>query len=78
MLQGKVDVVANGDRHTLRPGDVFWTAAGCVHAFYETQAAQVRWLETSAPARRRATRTASSGTGTASPAASPPQARSAA
>jgi quercetin dioxygenase-like cupin family protein len=50
MLEGEVDVVANGDRHTLRPGDVFWTATGCVHAFYETQGGRVRWLETSAPA----------------------------
>jgi quercetin dioxygenase-like cupin family protein len=50
MLDGEVDVVANGDRHTLRPGDVFWTATGCVHAFYETRGVRVRWLETSAPA----------------------------
>jgi quercetin dioxygenase-like cupin family protein len=49
MLEGEVDVVANGDRHTLRPGDVFWTGTGCVHAFYETQGGRVRWLETSAP-----------------------------
>ncbi|MEN3343086.1 MAG: hypothetical protein V7644_2490 [Actinomycetota bacterium] len=50
MLDGEVDVVADGDRHTLRPGDAFWTAAGCVHAFYETRGGRVRWLETSAPA----------------------------
>jgi quercetin dioxygenase-like cupin family protein len=50
MLEGEVDVVADGDRYTLRPGDVFWTGAGCVHAFYETQGRPVRWLETSAPA----------------------------
>jgi quercetin dioxygenase-like cupin family protein len=50
MLEGEVDVVANGDRHTLRPGDVFWTGTGCVHAFYEMQGRSVRWLETSAPA----------------------------
>ena len=49
MLEGEVDVVANGDRHTLRPGDAFWTGTGCVHAFYETQGGRVRWLETSAP-----------------------------
>jgi quercetin dioxygenase-like cupin family protein len=49
ILHGEVDVVANGDRHTLRPGDAFWTAAGCVHAFYEVQGGRVRWLETSAP-----------------------------
>jgi quercetin dioxygenase-like cupin family protein len=50
MLEGEVDVVADGVRHTLRPGDAFWTATGCVHAFYETQGGGVRWLETSAPA----------------------------
>jgi quercetin dioxygenase-like cupin family protein len=50
ILEGEVDVVADGDRHTLQPGDVFWTATGCVHAFYETQGDRVRWLETSAPA----------------------------
>ena len=49
MLDGEVDVVANGDRYTLRPGDAFWTGAGCVHAFYEMQGQTVQWLETSAP-----------------------------
>ena len=36
MLEGEVDVVADGERYTLRPGDVFWTGVGCIHAFYET------------------------------------------
>jgi mannose-6-phosphate isomerase-like protein (cupin superfamily) len=49
ILHGEVDVVSDGDRHSLRPGDVFWTGTGCVHAFYETQGGRVRWLETSAP-----------------------------
>jgi quercetin dioxygenase-like cupin family protein len=49
MLDGEVEVVADGDRHTLRPGDAFWTGVGCVHAFYETRGGTVRWLETSAP-----------------------------
>jgi len=49
MLEGEVDVVADGTRYTLRPGDVFWTAVGCVHAFYETKGGKVKWLETSAP-----------------------------
>jgi quercetin dioxygenase-like cupin family protein len=49
ILEGEVDVVADGARYTLRPGDVFWTGTGCVHAFYETQGQPVRWLETSAP-----------------------------
>ena len=36
-------------RYTLRPGDVFWTGVGCMHAFYETRGGKVKWLETSAP-----------------------------
>jgi len=50
MLEGEVDVVADGDRYTLYPGDAFWTGTGCVHAFYETRGERVRWLETAAPA----------------------------
>ncbi|HKI92544.1 MAG TPA: cupin domain-containing protein [Gaiellaceae bacterium] len=49
MLDGDVDVVADGQRYTLRPGDVFWTGVGCIHAFYETAGNTVLWLETSAP-----------------------------
>jgi quercetin dioxygenase-like cupin family protein len=49
MLDGEVDVVADGARYTLRPGDVFWTGVGCIHAFYETRGGTVLWLETSAP-----------------------------
>ncbi len=49
MLEGEVDVVADGDRYTLRPGDVFWTGVGCIHAFYEVAGSTVKWLETSAP-----------------------------
>jgi len=49
MLDGEVDVVADGARYSLRPGDVFWTGVGCIHAFYETVGNTVLWLETSAP-----------------------------
>jgi quercetin dioxygenase-like cupin family protein len=49
LLEGEVDVVADGERSTLRPGDVLWTAVGCVHAFYEVKGNTVLWLETSAP-----------------------------
>jgi quercetin dioxygenase-like cupin family protein len=49
MLDGEVDVVADESRYTLRPGDVFWTGVGCIHAFYETSGSTVLWLETSAP-----------------------------
>ena len=40
MLEGEVDVVADDERYTLRPGDVFWTGVGCIHAFYNTRGEQ--------------------------------------
>jgi quercetin dioxygenase-like cupin family protein len=49
LLEGEVDVVADDTRYTLRPGDVFWTGVGCIHAFYEMKGTTVLWLETSAP-----------------------------
>jgi quercetin dioxygenase-like cupin family protein len=49
MLEGNVDVVADDERYTLHPGDVFWTGVGCIHAFYEVEGNPVLWLETSAP-----------------------------
>ena len=49
MLEGEVDVTADGERYTLYPGDAFWTGVGCVHAFHNTSGQRVTWLETSAP-----------------------------
>jgi quercetin dioxygenase-like cupin family protein len=50
ILEGEVDAVGDGERYTLRAGDLFWTGVGCIHAFYNTTQATVRWLETQAPA----------------------------
>lgn len=49
MLEGEVEATADGDVFTLRPGDVFWTGVGCVHAFHNRSAGRVRWLETQSP-----------------------------
>jgi mannose-6-phosphate isomerase-like protein (cupin superfamily) len=49
MLEGEVDAEADGERFTLRPGDVFWTGVGCIHAFWNTSNGRVRWLETQSP-----------------------------
>jgi quercetin dioxygenase-like cupin family protein len=49
ILDGEVEAVADGKRYTLKPGDVFWTGVGCVHAFYNTSNRTVRWLETQSP-----------------------------
>ncbi len=66
MLEGEVDVVADDERYTLRPGDAFWTGTGCVHAFYETQGGGCAGSRRPRRRRRRATRTGSTGTGTIS------------
>lgn len=49
MLEGEVEAMADGQSYVLRPGDVFWTGVGSVHAFYNRTEARVRWLETQAP-----------------------------
>ncbi len=49
IMHGEVEAVADGQRYTLRKGDVFWTGVGCVHAFYNTSKDTVRWLETQSP-----------------------------
>jgi quercetin dioxygenase-like cupin family protein len=49
VLDGEVEAVADDERFTLRAGDFFWTGVGCIHAFYNTSGATVRWLETQAP-----------------------------
>ena len=49
MLDGEVEVVADGQSYVLRPGDLFWTGVGCIHAFHNRSNRTVRWLETQAP-----------------------------
>ena len=50
MLEGKIEAWADGQCYNLRPGDVFWSGVGCIHAFYNKTDTTVRWLETSSPA----------------------------
>jgi quercetin dioxygenase-like cupin family protein len=49
IVSGTVDAEADGERFTLRPGDVFWTGVGCIHAFWNHSDGRVRWLETQSP-----------------------------
>jgi quercetin dioxygenase-like cupin family protein len=49
LLEGEIDVVADGLEFTLAPGDALWTGVGCVHGFRNTSGKRVRWLETAAP-----------------------------
>jgi len=49
MLEGEVEAWADGIKYILKPGDIFWTGVGCVHAFYNKTDKTCRWLETSSP-----------------------------
>jgi quercetin dioxygenase-like cupin family protein len=49
LLEGEIDVVADGVEFAMAPGDALWTAVGCIHGFRNTSGRCVRWLETAAP-----------------------------
>ena len=49
ILSGEVEATMDGARYRAQPGDVLWTGVGCVHAFANTGAGPVRWLETFSP-----------------------------
>ena len=49
IISGEVEAEADGERFTLSAGDVFWTGVGCVHGFWNTSGARVRFLETQSP-----------------------------
>jgi len=49
MLEGEVEYIADGERYTLKPGDVAYAGVGCIHAFENTSGQRCRWLETRAP-----------------------------
>jgi mannose-6-phosphate isomerase-like protein (cupin superfamily) len=49
VLAGEIDAAADDQQFTLRPGDIFWTGVGCVHAFYNRSQGRVRFLETQSP-----------------------------
>jgi quercetin dioxygenase-like cupin family protein len=49
IISGEVEAEADGERFTLSAGDVFWSGVGCVHGFWNTSGARVRFLETQSP-----------------------------
>jgi quercetin dioxygenase-like cupin family protein len=48
-LQGEIEAELDGDIHTIRAGDVVFSAVGGVHGFYNNGTEHVRWIETQAP-----------------------------
>jgi mannose-6-phosphate isomerase-like protein (cupin superfamily) len=49
ILEGEVEATVDGKTYLAKPGDVVWTAVGCVHGFANVGTVPVRWLETFAP-----------------------------
>jgi mannose-6-phosphate isomerase-like protein (cupin superfamily) len=49
ILSGQIEATMDGKRYLASAGDVLWTGVGCVHAFANTGAEPVRWLETFSP-----------------------------
>ncbi len=49
IVGGKVHAIADDQIYDLGPGDVIWTAVGCLHSFANLGDESVRWIETQAP-----------------------------
>lgn len=48
-LAGEIEAELDGERHTLRAGDVVFAGVGSVHGFWNEGSERVRWIETQAP-----------------------------
>ena len=48
-LEGEAEGTFDGQKYTLRSGDIAWAGVGCVHEFRNIGDGVVRWLETAAP-----------------------------
>jgi quercetin dioxygenase-like cupin family protein len=48
-VEGEIEVVLDGETHTLRAGDFFWSSVGGMHSLTNRSDAPVRWLETQVP-----------------------------
>ena len=67
MLDGEVEVVADGERYTLYPGDLFWTGSAASTPSTRRRATRCSGWRPPRPGRPTATRIASSATGSTSP-----------
>ncbi len=48
-LEGEVEAELEGETHTVRAGDYFWSGVGSMHALTNRSDRPVRWLETQVP-----------------------------
>jgi quercetin dioxygenase-like cupin family protein len=49
VLEGEIEAEVDGERRTLRAGEVLFCGVGVLHGFSNTGAGHVRWIETQAP-----------------------------
>jgi quercetin dioxygenase-like cupin family protein len=49
IVKGEVEATVDGQVYIAKPGDIVWTAVGCVHGFANIGTEPVIWLETFAP-----------------------------
>lgn len=49
VISGEVDMEIEGERYSLKAGDVAWTGVGTSHAFFHKGDVPWRWIETQAP-----------------------------
>jgi mannose-6-phosphate isomerase-like protein (cupin superfamily) len=48
-LEGEAEAEFDGEIYRLKPGDLAFAGAGCVHGFRNAGGGPLRWLETQAP-----------------------------
>ena len=48
-LDGEVEAELDGEKRTVRAGDVVFSGVGATHGFFNTGSGRVRWIETQAP-----------------------------
>jgi quercetin dioxygenase-like cupin family protein len=48
-LDGEIEAELDGERHTIRAGDVVFAGVGSTHGFFNSGTGRVRWIETQAP-----------------------------
>jgi quercetin dioxygenase-like cupin family protein len=48
-LAGEIEAELDGQRYTLRAGDIVFAGVGSVHGFWNDGSERVRWIETQAP-----------------------------
>jgi quercetin dioxygenase-like cupin family protein len=49
VVEGELEATLDGEAHTVRAGDWFWSGVGSMHALRNVSDAPARWIETQVP-----------------------------